>query len=31
MEMAEKMYVDDHSDKEFMLKHFWKVVQNERK
>jgi hypothetical protein len=31
MEIAEKMYVADHSDKDFMLKHFWKVVRNERK
>jgi hypothetical protein len=31
MEMAEKMYARDHNDKEFTLKHFWKVVRNERK
>jgi hypothetical protein len=24
MEIAEKMYAANHSDKEFMLKHFWK-------
>jgi len=31
MEIAEKMYASDHSDKEFMLKHIWKVVRGERK
>ncbi|KAF0889004.1 hypothetical protein E2562_034069 [Oryza meyeriana var. granulata] len=31
MDMAEKMYAKDHSDKDFTLKHFWKVVRNERK
>ncbi|OQU91548.1 glutathione S-transferase T3 [Sorghum bicolor] len=31
MEIAENMYAKDHSDKDFMLKHFWKVVRNERK
>ncbi|KAG0520451.1 hypothetical protein BDA96_08G075300 [Sorghum bicolor] len=31
MEIAEKMYADDHKDKEFMFKHFWKVVREERK
>jgi hypothetical protein len=31
MEIAEKMYADDHSDKDFMLKHIWKVVRKERK
>ena len=31
MEIAEKMYAGEHNDKEFTLKHFWKVVRNERK
>ncbi|CAD6237599.1 unnamed protein product [Miscanthus lutarioriparius] len=31
MEIAEKMYASEHNDKEFTLKHFWKVVRNERK
>ncbi|KAG0519380.1 hypothetical protein BDA96_09G259400 [Sorghum bicolor] len=31
MEIVENMYAKDHSDKDFMLKHFWKVVRNERK
>jgi len=26
MDMAEKMYAKDHQDKDFHLKHFWKVV-----
>ena len=31
MEITEKMYASEHSDKDFMLKHFWKVVKNEIK
>jgi len=31
MDMAEKMYNKDHNDKDFTLKHFWKVVRNDRK
>uniref|UniRef100_J3LC86 Myb-like domain-containing protein n=2 Tax=Oryza brachyantha TaxID=4533 RepID=J3LC86_ORYBR len=31
MEIAEKMYASDHCDKDFMLKHIWKVVRGERK
>ncbi|KAG0530101.1 hypothetical protein BDA96_05G155900 [Sorghum bicolor] len=31
METAEKMYADEHKDKEFVLKHIWKVVRGERK
>jgi hypothetical protein len=31
MDMAETMYAKDHNDKDFTLKHFWKVVKGERK
>jgi hypothetical protein len=31
MEMAEKMYASEHKEKEFTLKHIWKVVRDERK
>jgi hypothetical protein len=31
MEIANKMYASEHNDKDFMLKHIWKVVHNERK
>jgi hypothetical protein len=31
MEMAEKKYASEHNDKDFILKHIWKVVRNERK
>ncbi|PUZ52107.1 hypothetical protein GQ55_6G244300 [Panicum hallii var. hallii] len=31
MEIAEKMYASDHSDKEFMLKHIWKVEKEKNK
>ena len=31
MEIAEKMYVSEHKDKDFTLKHICKVVRNERK
>jgi hypothetical protein len=30
MEMAEKKYASEHNDKDFMLKHIWSVVRNER-
>jgi hypothetical protein len=31
MEITDKMYASQHNDKEFMLKHIWKVVRYERK
>jgi hypothetical protein len=31
MEIAEKMYASEHKDKEFTLKHIWKVVRGQRK
>ena len=31
MEIAEKMYASEHNDKDFTLKHIWKVVRGERK
>jgi hypothetical protein len=31
MEIADKMYVSEHNDKDFMLKHIWNVVRHERK
>ncbi|RCV16562.1 hypothetical protein SETIT_3G147900v2, partial [Setaria italica] len=31
MDLADKMYASTHNDKDFMLKHIWKVVRDERK
>ncbi|KAF0930082.1 hypothetical protein E2562_027914 [Oryza meyeriana var. granulata] len=31
VDLADKMYASTHSDKDFMLKHIWKVVRDERK
>nr|XP_034591664.1 glutathione S-transferase T3-like [Setaria viridis] len=31
MDLADKMYASTHNNKDFMLKHIWKVVRDERK